>query len=152
MYVHSVYQLVASSFSFIYICISVCWVRWKSLGHHKMHIIPSAKTLVPPFNTKHRLSWQALQPIYYDFRFVKLDLHREHIWNPNELQHLSWPYDQHHPFNTNSHFWIPQMASPCYHLILFTFLLYEYWNNKFLFVQISYIMSIVQKKVEGCTN
>ena len=89
---------------------------------------------------------------FFDFRFVKLDLRREHKWNPNELQHLSWPYDQHHPFNTNSHFWIPQMASPCYHLILFTFLLYEYWNNKFLFVQISYIMSIVQKKVEGCTN
>ena len=36
---------------------------------------------------------------FFDFRFVKLELRREHKWNPNELQHLSWPYDQHHPCN-----------------------------------------------------
>ena len=41
------------------------------------------------------------------------------------------------------------MPSPCYYLIMFAFLLYEYWNNKFSFVQISYIMLIVQKRLRG---
>ena len=114
MYVHSVYQLVASSFRFIFMSMSVCWVRRKSLRHHKMHILPSRKTsvaLVPPINTKERLSWQAVQCICLTlafWSFVKADLvGRDKKWNP-----------------------------------MFGFLLYEFWNNKFSFVQIDWIINV----------
>ena len=114
MYVGSVYQLVASSFSFIRIYVHVCMLCEVEVSEtpQDAHRTFTRDISCTSSSSQHqRVTFMAsLQCICLTlafWSFVKADLSRDQKWNP-----------------------------------MFAFLLYEFWNNKSSFGQIGWIINV----------